>query len=192
MQLATRDVFGMKDADISKAALHLLANQSEEQVMESAGKTIHLYSNATVAGAPDAKITAAGMQEFIAGMYRATQADLAERGVKKVCVARAMAIGSSPDNPTLSEVKFQPASSFTADYKITNEFSGDKFLVKAPASQVLSTYLTGFGCTGEHEVVLLAHAGTKAIRIPLSIKPISLYDAVEAAAKEFAKQGLKE
>jgi hypothetical protein len=52
--------------------------------------------------------------------------------------------------------------------------------------QVLSTYLTGFGCTGEHEVVVLAHNNLKAFTVPYGAS-----GAGSAAASVHAQVGSK-
>lgn len=70
-----------------------------------------------------------------------------------------------------ANVKLQPASSFSAQYSTANTFAGGNgtvYLCKIPASQVLGTYLTGFGCTGEHEVVVLGHDTIKSFPVKKS------------------------
>jgi hypothetical protein len=67
----------------------------------------------------------------------------------------------------IGKLKLQPASSFSTNLATASGFSGGHsvFFAKVPASQVLSSYITGFGCTGEHEVVVLAHPDMTAVHV---------------------------
>jgi len=75
--------------------------------------------------------------------------------------------GGGDQNAKLVDLKLQPASSFSARYSTARSFSGGHsvYLVKVPASMVLGTYRTGFGCTSEHEVVVLANKNLEAVKI---------------------------
>jgi len=182
MQLAARDLFGMQEKDLSMKALSAIKNAgSEENVMKQAGKSFGKEI--------DTKIVAAGLQEFVGGMYRATQADLAARGVKDVYVARGMKI-SGGVHPEIAGVKLQPISSFSTKYSTATGFSGSKgsvFSAKVPASQVLSTYMSGFGCSNEHEVTVLAHVGMQALRLRNS----DAHNFHDAATKAYNHLGPK-
>jgi hypothetical protein len=56
------------------------------------------------------------------------------------------------------ELKMMPISSFSSSFNVAQEFAfkhGSIISVIVPASRIFSTPLTGNGCTGEKEVVVL-------------------------------------
>lgn len=162
-QLAVRDVFGMNDKDVDKSALHLLVSTKgdEEQVYSQAANELGVRYDTE-----DRKSNfKAGLRDFALAQYQNTQDHFKKLGITEVSVARGMKIlHSSPADKV--KLKLQPASSFSANLSTANNFSGGQslYFCKVPASQVLGTYLTGFGCTMEHEVVVLAHHDLKAFR----------------------------
>jgi hypothetical protein len=117
----------------------------------------------TLQTSAEAKGFRQAMQEFVHAQYENTQDFFKSMGQEHVYVARGMKMqppddhfqGSKPENVTL-----QPASSFSASYSTASSFAGSSgtvFLCKIPVSQVLGSYLTGFGCSSEHELVVLGH-----------------------------------
>jgi len=99
--------------------------------------------------------------------YDHTQADLKARGIKELCLYRGMN-EPAPAAPEAVGVTLQPASSFTTNPRVANAFSSQGnsiFMVRVPASQVLGSFLTGFGCTHEEEFVVLAHDKVKAVQL---------------------------
>jgi hypothetical protein len=175
MQIAARDAFEMNDNHISVTALGSL-KYGEDQVFKSVA--LDLTGNTDNAG-----LVRAGMQEYVHGMYRVTQDYLASKGIENVYVARGM--GTGDYTAKVGSVKLQPISSFSANFQTAYGFKkgGNVFLTKVPASQVLSTYMTGFGCTGEHEVTVLSQNGMKAFRDKFSGK--SYFSTKEISAHAF-------
>jgi hypothetical protein len=184
LQLSARDVFGMKDSDISKQALSALqAHGSENDLMVAAGK--ELTHSSTV---PSADVVRAGLKEFVAGMYRNTQSFLASKGITEVYVARGMNVGKA--EASISKVALQPMSSFTTYLGTAKIFGydGSVFITRVPASQVVGSYLSGFGCTHEHELIVLAHKDMTAVRLnselmPSTNKETSAYIQAQLAEK---------
>jgi hypothetical protein len=160
LQLAARDAFEMDSKHLVTSSLHSLSAGEEQVYKYAAGSLTGKQENGP--------LVRAGMQEFLHGMYRVTQNHLASLGVKDVYVARGMKTGGSAHELEIGKLKLQPISSFSTNWGTANSsvFKGDGnvYLVKVPASQVLSTYLTGFGCTSEHEVTLLSNTKLKALR----------------------------
>lgn len=172
-QLAIRDAFAMQGSDIAVDALHLLTKTkaSEDEVYAQAASSLGCRFTT------DAEKTTfrSGLRDFALAQYRNTQEHFKKVGVEHVYVARGSAgnvgIEKKSGEATHGGLKLQPASSFSANYSTAaGSFSkGDSvYMVKVPASQVLSSYVTGFGCTGEHEVVVLAHPKMKAVRVSTS------------------------
>lgn len=160
MQVAAKDAFAMDDKHVATTALSALKSHGESGVYEQAAKQL-------TGSEGNAGLVRAGMQEYIHGMYRTTQDYLAEKGITDVYVARGMK-HMSDAVPKLGGVKLQPISSFSTSYSTASspvfKGSGNVYLAKVPASQVLSTYLTGFGCTSEYEVTVLSHSSMIAAR----------------------------
>ncbi len=177
MQLAVRDVFKMDDSALSYSAFTALQGyqgKSETKLMQMAAARL-----LGVKGAANVSTVQKGFQEFIAAQYRVTQKFLKDEDIKDVYVARGMTIGKNDKGAEIGAVKLQPASSFSLSYSTARNFSGGQsiFMVKVPASQVLGTYLTGYGCTNEHEVVVLAHQSLKAIRVDGGYGALTIKDA---------------
>ena len=164
-QLAIRDVFNMHPDEVETKAFHLLSTSknSEEDV----------YKQAAQAYGIDVKTPAklesfkAGLRDFALAQYHETQDHLAKLGIKEMFLIRGMKFGEGGAGPQEVNVKLQPASSFTTAHATARSFAGGHslFAVKVPASQILSSFVTGFGCTGESEVVVLNHSSLQAIQI---------------------------
>ena len=161
MQMAAKEVFGMKDTDISTKALTALKTYgSEEALMKSASEAL------VGSKAADIATTREGLKEFIAGMYRNTQSWFAERGITEVVVARGMKQSLAAD-VSVRNVSLQPMSSFSTSLSTASGFGsgGNVYIARVPASQVVGTFRSGFGCSNEHEVVVLGHKNMTAVRI---------------------------
>ncbi len=103
---------------------------------------------------PEARETVkAGYRAFAREMYAQTQDDLAAHGIKSVYLAR----GVLEDHPSaVTDMRMHPMSSFSTDYAKAYQFSGGAMIfAKVPASRIISTPRTGFGCLNEREVVVL-------------------------------------
>jgi hypothetical protein len=190
LQMAVRDAFDIPDSHIEKKALKSLDKHGHDlDKLVSAG--IHAMANygSTMKEHPlkphEIGTAREALKEFVQAQYHETQEYLKAHGHTHVFVARGMKIATTHDNTTgPAAVKLQPASSFSANYATAKAFggsSGTLFISKVPREQVLSTYMTGFGCTGEHEVVLLAHEKMKAYTL-------SVYAASSASAAQEALQ----
>jgi SPP1 gp7 family putative phage head morphogenesis protein len=163
MQLAVRDTFGMKAEDLQNTALHLLGSKSEKEIFAAAAQElmIPVHSDKGLAQFKQ------GLQEFAKGQYDATQKYFADHGIKEMSLARGMKVSAGGEAKAV-ELKLQPASSFSVNLPTARQFAagGSVFVTKVPVSQILGTYRTGYGCSNEHEVVVLAHSGLKAVQLP--------------------------
>ena len=169
MQVATQDAFAQPKDSVTYEQLHSVKSGQDDQLMKDAAQGLGLKLNT----AEDAKAFRQGLQEFIHGQYENTQEKLKDMGIQHVMVARGMTIVPPAENFSgkPANVKLQPASSFSANYATANVFAGGHgtvYLCKIPVSQVLGTYLTGFGCTSEHELVVLGHDTIKSFPVKKS------------------------
>ena len=161
-QLAIRDAFGMDKSQVDTSALKVLNGHGgdEEKVWAQAAGVL----NVPYKHEDDKAAFKAALHDFALAQHAETQEHLKQLGITHLWVARGM---KTKPNGNASEVdlKLQPASSFSANWSTAKNFSGGSALyyVKVPASQVLSSYVTGYGCSNEHEVVVLAHPKTAAI-----------------------------
>lgn len=96
--------------------------------------------------------------------YNTTQAWLKANGIRNVTVFRGMTLPDDmkhrPAVDQFTSVRLQPASSFSASERTALSFTGGGtgsvvVVARVPASKVLSTARTGWGCLPEREVVLL-------------------------------------
>jgi hypothetical protein len=86
-------------------------------------------------------------------VYRNTQGDLKRLKVKEVTLVRGVNTGHPEDGPV--NVELRPLSSWTVSSRTASHFGGRGYSVTVPASRVFSTSSSGFGCSFEHEVILL-------------------------------------
>lgn len=184
LQVAVRDAFAMPADSVAMEPLTALKNHGydENALFHSAFKNL-AGSTHTLAEAEAASITRAAMQEFAHAQYEETQSMLSKMGIKELTLVRGMRIKTG--EPHDCKLKLQPASSFTTSGKIANHFSGPtgtNFLVKVPASQILGSFHSGFGCTNEDELVVLAHHKLEAIAVHRSYAD-TISGAVTAAKK---------
>lgn len=131
----------------------------------------------------------AGLRVFLRAMYDNTQEYFKKKGITEVTLYRGFSYDKSgltdqsgfpatlPDTssprwkkPISAEARLQPMSSFSTSPRIASGFSGDRGesvtikLDKVPVKDIIGTALTGFGCLGEQEMVVLGN----------SIKPCSI------------------
>lgn len=167
-QLSIRDAFEMPHDSVATDALHLITKSgaSENDVFAQAASTLGCKYETDEFRAT----FKAGLRDFALAQYHETQAHFAKLGISEVYVARGMKVNLAEHKAQHGKLRLQPASSFSAKVETAAGFAGGGTLytVKVPVSQVLSTYVTGFGCTGEHELVVLAHPDTEAIRMKSS------------------------
>lgn len=125
---------------------------------------------------------------FIREMYNDTQEHLAKQGLKTVRVARGYAgdIGITPSTTETpiakTKIKLQPMSSFTGNLQVARTFATRSsyanvsvLYAKIPASRILSSSYTGFGCNSEREFVVLGsrkHGGETMLASMLTKKEI--------------------
>jgi hypothetical protein len=122
------------------------------------------------------------LRHFIAAQHEHTQEFFKKNGITHVVVARGMWV-VGPDEHTVSKIKLQPASSFSTSVEVAKHFaghSGSLLLARVPVSQVLGTHRSGFGCTNEHEVVLLNHPKTQVVHVKSS-EVTSINDFIDNA-----------
>lgn len=195
-QLSIRDAFDMPHESVATDALHLIVKSkaSEQDVYNQAAAHLGLKHDTEEQRAT----LRAGLRDFALAQYHETQEHFKQLGIKDVYVARGMKLQPG-DKAEHGKLRLQPASSFSANYDTAQGFSAglSTFLVKVPASQVLSTYVTGFGCTNEHEVVVLAHPDTEAIKVKAQgslgqartkiVKDLSAPSAAAVALEQYEK-----
>lgn len=119
--------------------------------------------------------------------YENTQGTLKKLGIKELHLVRGMKIKQAEVQDV--RLKLQPASSFSSTFKTARMFAGSfgtLYMVKVPASQVLGSFATGFGCLNEEEIVLLGHERINAIAIPISQG--STAASAVASAKKMRKE----
>ncbi len=157
LQLAARDTFGMKPTDVETSNLKILQTKGELSVLEFArpnkGVTTQEFKN--------------GLHAFHKAQYQSTQAYLKSQGIDHLYLARGMKFGDGQSKAEKQNLRLQPASSFSASYNTAHSFASNHsvYMVKVQASQILSTYRTGFGCASEHEVVVLAHKDLTSVKV---------------------------
>lgn len=168
-QLMIREAFGMNKDDVEHKAFGILESNSEEKVHKMAAQEfgIDVSTSEKMASYKE------GMKDFALAQYHETQDHLAKLGIKELHLVRGMKFGSSSTGPRKVKVKLQPASSFTTAHGTAHSFAGghSMFVVKVPASQVLGSFCTGYGCTNESEVVVLNHPDMESIQIGTSHAP---------------------
>lgn len=162
-QLAVRDAFKMNPEHIETKAFHYLQSHSEEQTHADAAKSLGI----DVSSPEKLASFQEGMKDFALAQYQETQEHLAKMGVKELYLIRGMKFGAGSADAKHVKVKLQPASSFTTNHGTAKSFAGGHslFAVKVPASQVLGSFCTGYGCTGESEVVVLGHENLHAFQV---------------------------
>jgi hypothetical protein len=112
----------------------------------------------------------AAARGFIRAMYDHTQDQLKAAGITELHLFR----GSHQEPPPggksaeVVDATMQPASSFTTSHTTAVGFSAtgkSMFLAKVPASQVLGSYGSGFGCSHENEFVVMSSPGFQVIHV---------------------------
>lgn len=161
-QLAIRDAFGLTAENTEHKAFGSLKNSSEDKVHKTSAQQLGI----DISTPEKFESYKAGMRDFALAQYHETQDHLAKLGIKELHLVRGMKM-TGPANPKQVKLKLQPASSFTTAHGTAHSFAGigSMFVVKVPASQVLGSFCTGYGCTGESEVVVLNHPSTEAIQV---------------------------
>lgn len=177
LQLATRDQFGMHPGDVEMKRMSNALKEGESAVYQNAADQL---------GIKDVGNFKVALRDFIQAQYDNTQSRLAANGVKEVYIARGMKIGSGSTPAVLTQVKLQPASSFSHELSTAKGFAAGHsvFVMKVPASQILGSYKTGFGCTNEAEIVVLGAKGSVAVMVgagaATSKESLSLHVAEQA------------
>lgn len=161
-QLAIRDAFGLTAENTEHKAFGSLAHSSEDKVHKTSAQQLGI----DVSTPEKFESYKAGMRDFALAQYHETQDHLAKLGIKELHLLRGMKL-TGPANPKQVKLKLQPASSFSTAHGTAHNFmgGGSMFVVKVPASQVIGSFCTGYGCTNESEVVVLNHPSTEAIQV---------------------------
>lgn len=165
MQLAVQEAFSIPEDHVTKQQLKVVkAHGNNHDAVYHAGAK-HLGLSEDLAK-KHLEVFKKGLHEFAHAQYHETQDLLKSQGIEHMYLARGMKIDSHTHKEIVNgpvQLKLQPASSFSVNYGTAKSFggAGTVFLTKVPRSQILSTYLTGFGCSKEHEVVVIAHENLK-------------------------------
>lgn len=195
VQLAVQDAFALPDQHLTKQQLHAIKDHNgDTDLMSAAAQSLGIPMKSE----QDAKAFRQGLQEFVHAQYESTQEMFKSLGHEHVFLARGMKVKAGGEHLTHepANVKLQPASSFSANYGTASNFAGPGgtvYLVKVPVSQVLSTYMSGFGCTNEHEVVVLGHETIKSYPVQKggSIPETSTLSTACEAVKKRLEKGKK-
>lgn len=169
LQLAVQRAFSIPDEHLEKKALHSIKPNDPQG--ESLHKNAATHLGISLQTPEELGALKNALQDFIVAQYETTQELLKENGFDHVYVARGMRNLPKADHQSSEAVnlKLQPASSFSTNLQVAGGFSnaaGAIFLTKVPVSQVLGTYVSGFGCTEEHEVVVIGHESIPSFGIP--------------------------
>lgn len=188
MQMAVRDAFGMQAEDVTNAGMKLMNHASEAEVYKfaAAGLGVDVSTSAKLS------MFQSALKEFAVAQYNVTQNWFAKQGITEVYLVRGMRdVGSKSPTAVATELKLQPASSFSTSTDIAAAFAGrggNVYVVRVPVSQVIGSFLTGYGCTKESEVVVLAHSGLKAIQMTVNDRVGFTPELVQALAAETLKE----
>lgn len=115
-------------------------------------------------GGPNTILSDDETKTFLKTMYRQTQTELKTNGIKEVVVYRGFSfegdVGEAANWQIGDKVKIgmNAMSSWSSDKQTALNFGYGNhviFEMKVPASRVMATPHTGFGCYAEHEFVLL-------------------------------------
>lgn len=163
-QLAIRDAFKMPADSVETKAFHYLQSKSEEQTYHDAAAELGFE---TKTHPEQLKQFKKALRDFALAQYHATQDFFKAQGLSEVYLVRGMKVSSNGVEHV--KLKLQPASSFSTNYSTAHSFAGQGgavYVCRVPVSQILGSYLTGYGCTNEHEVVVLNHHQLEAITVP--------------------------
>lgn len=162
-QLAALEVFGMNPDDVAFDALSVYKNHGAEETHALGAK----HMGIDVSTPEKLHSYKEGMKDFLLAQYHNTQDKFKEMGIKDVYLIRGMHGLNDGGEAKHTKIKLQPMSSFSTNHGTALSFSGGDsvFAVKVPVSQVIGSYLTGYGCTNEHEVVVLNDPNTHAFRV---------------------------
>jgi hypothetical protein len=102
-------------------------------------------------------------RRFARRMYEHTQEQLAKEGITEVAVYRGMDFNSG--RPTWAMLgqstrpDLQPANSWSTVPSVAQRFGSTRFTATIPASRIIGSARTGFGCLNEKEYVIMATDG---------------------------------
>lgn len=109
------------------------------------------------------------LRTFVRIMHDRTQADLAEAGIDQVKLFRGFQFPNGrvpaaldrPEGEIISDLEFQPGSSFAWDPDVVHQGGFASYMVSTvvPRKRILATARTGFGTMEETEVVVLDTRG---------------------------------
>lgn len=191
LQIAAAKVFGMKGNMKHMLTLEYFSKYGESQMKK----------RDIVAATKDVvKEWGKGYQAFVRAQYDETQKVLKEKGINELLVYRGRQSQVIDPNKKKSgveigvEARLQPLSSFSVNYGSAVEFSGNKGTIYSsiiPRERIFSTPVTGFGCTTEHEVVVLGGKPIKTTAV-VSIYRFMLEDQRDISTRlAVEEQGLK-
>lgn len=158
----------MAPEHVETKAFHYLESHSEDQTHKDSAAALGI----DVSTPQKLASYKEGMKDFALAQYHETQDHLAKLGVKELFLIRGMHVGHNHSDPKHVKVKLQPASSFSTKHTIASHSfgtGGSVFAVKVPASQVIGSFCSGYGCTSESEVVVLNHPDMHAFQTKSSV-----------------------
>lgn len=119
------------------------------------------------------------LQDFLRSQYTDTQQMLKDQNVGSITLFRGQTEAPTPlnvektdlNNPgVIPTAQMRPMSSWSASYDVASRFceahGGVLMTAQVPASQILSTPRTGFGCLNEHEFVVLGNVDDVKVETP--------------------------
>jgi len=99
---------------------------------------------------------------FLRAQYEVTQEELRRVGINFVTLIRGVKRAGLASPGGFRDINLQPLSSFSSNNDIARSFAGHGqqdgsmlYVIRVPASQVMSTARTGLGCLNEYECVVL-------------------------------------
>jgi hypothetical protein len=155
----------------AKDTAYGIANQSIASwaSSSSSGKALHLQKAAMkmfgltkISGWMDMKLNKMGTSPSVKYnmvmckvIYEKTQQLLKERGIKELTLFRGMDDMKVDAQISVQNVRMNPLSSFSTSYDTANGFGDYLLVARVPASRIFSCALTGHGCWGEDEYLVL-------------------------------------
>jgi len=100
------------------------------------------------------------IDSFLQSQYDSTQDFLKSSGITELSLTRGTSLSSSWTNTSISEgesqdVLMRPLSSWTYEEEVSAQFGSATLTSTFPAERIFSLPVTGLGCLGEREVVVL-------------------------------------
>ena len=161
------------DSDTQSLALQLTA----EEVFDLKGTAPWSDTRANAEAARQKDYLRDRNEPFLESSYEATQAMFAEHGITEVTLYRG--VEKSEADHGVNTLSMRPLSSWSTDPQIAHKFAVSEtdearvYVARVPVSKILSTAVTGIGCLGEGEAVVLG--GRQEVNV---MEPDEVFDAL--------------